>query len=464
MLIRVVGIALVAGVTWSCGGERVTQSRGMEAEGQAGRPLGKSAVRHDAGQVVVMVTLSQDGAPVPGAAVEFARSIAGRAVDYTEFAGAMNITDENGRVELELSGHNVTGYYQARAWKDEIEIGSWSSIPINAGYRLMLNLPIGGKARVTGLSTLSKETIVFSELDWSSVQLQNRIAQYIVEKGYGYPTDLISGSALPLLERLREGDTHVTMEVWLPNQEEGWTEALAAGEVIRAGPSLGNDWQSAFVIPAYLQEQYPDLDSVDDLKEDRFKNLFATEETGGKARLMSCLSDWGCAKINLAQIEGYGLSDHVHIVTPEDADVLDASLYSAYEKREPWLGFQWGTNDPALLLDLVRLEEPPYSDECWAEDKACAYEDPSILIAVHSGLPARAADVVEMLGAWGLDIDRYKEIAVWQRDNPEAGTNDAALWWLQSRSDIWSGWLTSDAAAAVQAALADDEIPDGWPE
>ena len=464
MAIRIVVIALATCVMWSCGGDRVTQLQETETNGQVGQPLSKLVVQHDALQAVVMVTLSQDGTPVTDAAVEFARSIAGRAADYTEFSGASILTDENGQAELKLSGDNVTGYYQARAWKDEAQVGSWSSIPINAGYRVLLDLPIGGKARVTGSSALSKEAIVFSELNWSSAQMQNRIAQYILEKGYGYPTDVIPGASLPLFDSLRRGDTHVTMEVWLPNLEEGWTAAQAAGEVIPIGQSLGKDWQSAFVIPAYLQEQYPDLDSVDDLKDDRFKNLFATAETGGKARLMSCVSTWGCAEINAAQIEGYGLSDHVHIVTPENASALDADLYSAYEKGEPWLGYQWGTNDPALLLDLVRLEEPAYSDECWDTDRACAYEDATVLIAVHASLPDRAADVVEMLRAWGLDIDRYKEVAVWQRDNPEASTNEAALWWLRSKADLWSGWVTSNAAAAIQAALAANEIPDGWPK
>ena len=57
------------------------------------------------------------------------------------------------------------------------------------------------------------------------------------------------GGTLPLFEGLRNGDTHVTMEIWLPNQIEGWIEALNAGEVVSLGESLGRDWQSAFVIP-----------------------------------------------------------------------------------------------------------------------------------------------------------------------------------------------------------------------
>ena len=64
-----------------------------------------------------------------------------------------------------------------------------------------------------------KETIVFSNLNWTSAQVQNRIAQYLVEKGYDYPTDLVFGATVPLFQGLRGGDTQVTMEIWLPNQD-----------------------------------------------------------------------------------------------------------------------------------------------------------------------------------------------------------------------------------------------------
>ena len=311
---------------------------------------------------------------------------------------------------------------------------------------------------------MEKEVIVFSDLNWTSAQVQNRIAQYLVEEGYGYPTDVVFGATLPLLNGLRNGDTQVTMEIWLPNQLEAWTEAVDDGDVEPIGESLGKDWQSAFVIPAYLQEQYPDLDSVEDLKEDRFKELFATSETGGKARLVSCVIGWACEEVNAQQIESYGLSDHVHVINPGDGAAGNADLYGAYEKQEPWLGYQWGTNDPALLLDLVRLEEPAYSDECWATTKACAYEDATILIGINTELNHRAQDVIAMLGNWGFNLERFKEVVKWQSDNPDASNNDAALWWLNNNAELWSAWVTADAAAAIQAALDANEIPEGWPE
>ena len=310
----------------------------------------------------------------------------------------------------------------------------------------------------------AKDTIVFSDLNWSSAQIQNRIAQYIVEKGYDYPTEVVFGATLPLFQGLRRGDSQVTMELWLPNQDEAWSEAQAAGEVVSVGESLGRDWQSAFVIPRYLQEQYPDLDSIDDLRDDQFKQLFTTAETGDKARLVSCVIGWACEEVNAAQVAGYDLGDHVEIVNPGDGAALNADLYGAYERQEPWLGYQWGTNDPALVLDLVRLEEPAYSDECWFTTKACAYEDATILIAVHPDLLRDAPDIVDVLRAWDFNIDVYKAVAAWQRDNPDATAEDAALWWLSGNEDKWSRWVTADAAAAVREALGANERPDGWPE
>ena len=129
------------GLMWGCGGEKAMQSQMIEGEEQVGRPLSKLAVQTNAS---VVATVLRDDTPVIDAKVEFARSIAGQVADY-QGAG---VTDANGQVRVELG----TGYYQARASLESREIGSWSSIPINGGYEVMLNLPIGEKARVVSAS------------------------------------------------------------------------------------------------------------------------------------------------------------------------------------------------------------------------------------------------------------------------------------------------------------------------
>ena len=106
---------------------------------------------------------------------------------------------------------------------------------------------------------------------------------------------------------------------------------------------------------------------------------------------MNCAVGWACEPITVQQVESYGLAEYVEIVAPGDGAALNADLYGAYERGEPWLGYGSGTNDPSLLLELVRLEEPPYSEACWQTTKACAYEDAQILIGVNSALPRRGA-------------------------------------------------------------------------
>ena len=134
------------GMMWGCGGEQVMPSQMVAGEEQVGRPLSKLAVQTSASPAVVVATVLRDGVPVIWAMVEFSRSIAGQVADY-QWSG---VTDENGRARVEITSGDVTGYYQARASIDGREIGLWSSIPINGGYEVVLNLPIGGRMRVMG--------------------------------------------------------------------------------------------------------------------------------------------------------------------------------------------------------------------------------------------------------------------------------------------------------------------------
>ena len=167
-----------------------------------------------------------------------------------------------------------------------------------------------------------KPTIVFSDLNWTSAQVQNRIAQFIIENGYGYETDAILGGTLPNFQGLLNGDIHVDMEVWLPNQVEQWDPAVANGQVVPIGKSLGEDWQSAFVIPKYVADQNPGLTSVDQLASDEYKALFATTDSRGKARIVGCIVGWSCEVVNIAQIDAYGLNDHVEVISPGSQEAL----------------------------------------------------------------------------------------------------------------------------------------------
>lgn len=151
-------------------------------------------------------------------------------------------------------------------------------------------------ATVSSVPEAPKEPIVFAGLTWDSASLQNAIAMYIIKNGYGYPSISITGKASTLWENLTNGEVHVFMEVWLPNQEKEWTDAIGVGSIIPLGKSLDENWQSAFVVPTYvikgdpsreIEPLAPDLIKPEDIR--KYQDLFARPESGGKAVLVSCL-------------------------------------------------------------------------------------------------------------------------------------------------------------------------------
>lgn len=219
---------------------------------------------------------------------------------------------------------------------------------------------------------------------------------------------------------------------------------------------------SAFVIPKYLQERCPDPDSIGDLKQERFGELFSAAETGGKARPIPCVIGRACEEVNARQIEGYGLSEHVHIINPGDGAAADADLCGAHESGQPRLGYRWGADDPAVELALALLDEPPYGDECWFAARACAYEPATFLIAVHPDLFAAAPEVVAVLCAWDVNIGRCDAVGKRRRQNEGVSISDTALRWLNN-VEAWTGWVTGEAAGKISSALAESEVAEGWP-
>lgn len=312
-------------------------------------------------------------------------------------------------------------------------------------------------------AVMAQDPIIFNDSDWSTIRIQNRIAQYMVEKGYGYATDAAPGGELDSFASLRQGESDVMMEVWFPSMAGIWREASVVGEVVSLGVIVDEIAHSAFMIPAYLQAAHPELDSVEDLKEARYRNLFAVSESGGKVRLVSCPASWACHGVNQMQVAGYGLADYVYVDAPESEVAKDSELFDLYEKGEPWLGYLESVTEPWVQLDMVQLEEPPHSDLCWATTKACARQEGRVLIAARPNLLERAPDVSQMLRKWKLNADLYIRLASWQTASG-ASYADTAVWWLNENEALWSQWVTEAAAVAVREALARGERAEGWPD
>ena len=142
---------LAAGLGMGCGGEPPTTPQNIPAEKPIAQPLGKLAVDENMARAVAVARLRQDQSPVSGATVKFARSVSGRQAIH-EWTGT---TDGRGQARVEISGVQTGGYFRAQALRDGVLIGSWSSIPINRGTEVTVELTVNATAQVAGTTVLT---------------------------------------------------------------------------------------------------------------------------------------------------------------------------------------------------------------------------------------------------------------------------------------------------------------------
>ena len=169
-----------------------------------------------------------------------------------------------------------------------------------------------------------KTKLKIAGLNWTSAQIQNGVALYVLEHGYGFTTEVVNGQTATLFQAIIDHNIDIAMEIWLPNQTEIWFEALKNNEIISAGKSLEDNWQSTFVVPTYVVEQNPGLESVFDIP--AHIKLFAQPDSRGKAVLIGCLAVWACNRVNREQIVAYGLEEAVELRDPGSVGGLFGSL------------------------------------------------------------------------------------------------------------------------------------------
>ena len=302
------------------------------------------------------------------------------------------------------------------------------------------------------------EPIIFADLNWNSALFHNGVARYIIEAGYDVPTQAIAGSTVPSFQRLTRGEVDIIMERY--NFDDTVSEALASGQIVDLGVNFSDAVQGWFV-PRYVVDENnareitpvaPDLQHVDQL--DQYTNTFRLSDQSGIGAFYGGVPGWTAHKINCLKLKAYQLDDNYAQVTSDSTSDLFGSLATAYDNGDPILLYLWAPTSVFGRYDLVQLEEPTYTDTCWATDRGCAYPTGDVRILASGDLPQRAPDVTEFLEAMAMDIDDVSNVLV--RIEDESLTPDeAAIIWLRDNQDVWSQWVSDDVAARVRQSLAD---------
>ncbi len=302
--------------------------------------------------------------------------------------------------------------------------------------------------------------IVFAGLNWASAQIQTHIAGQILQTGFGCAYTDIPGATIPMVQGLVRGDIDINMEIWSNNAPDIYYEAVDAGDVLDLGMSLKGAGEFSFLVPRYVIEgdtdrgiepMAPDLKSIDDLP--RYTEVFKDPEEPDKGRYYNCVIGWQCEVINNDKLATYELDEHFTNFRAGTGPALAASLIGAYEKGEPWLGYYWSPTWVLGTYDMVALEEPAYSEECWvAGDRGCASPVSDLHVALSKDFAEAASEeMVDFLDAYAVTV---KDLAPYLRmisDGVDA--TDAAREFLMNEMDVWSAWVSDEVAGRIRASL-----------
>lgn len=321
-----------------------------------------------------------------------------------------------------------------------------------------------------------KEPIVMGDTSFQTLWINNAIGRFIIENGYGYPTETREVTTSVLMQSLESGDIDLYMELWRNNLADWYKRVTKEGTVIDLGETYEKSTQG-FYVPRYVIEgdpergikaSAPDLKTVFDLE--KYPQVFKDPEDPSKGRLVNCIIGWECQQINRIKLKAYGLDDKYNVQEPGSAAALDAAIAGAFKKGKPVLAYYW---EPTWLVgtyDLVQLEEPKFTQECWdtiqslidktdqvdvPKKAGCAYESIGIHKGIHKSLQDRAPEVVAFLKKMNVGTDALNKTAAFmQKQNVKA--DKAAIWFFENFQDKWRSWLPQDAEQRVEKALKDE--------
>lgn len=302
--------------------------------------------------------------------------------------------------------------------------------------------------------------VTILDFSWDSVQVHNRVAAYIIEKGYGKKTDFIFAESLPGFMGMERGDADFSMEGWVDNLLDYWEKVTKNGKMVSLGTNFP-DAPQGWYVPTYMikgdeargiRAVAPDLKSVADLP--KYWELFKDPENPKKGRLLNGPAGWKVTSINEMKIKGYGLDKHYSAFSAGSETALSTAIKRAYDRGEPVLAYYWEPTWVMGLLDMTKLEEPPYDEKLWNDENlyACAIPSVRVLVVANTKFAEANPDIAAFLKNYSTTLEQNNKVLGFMFEE-KADTQKAAVWFLKNFGDVWKSWVPADVAEKVSAAL-----------
>lgn len=295
-------------------------------------------------------------------------------------------------------------------------------------------------------------TVTITEMDWASSAMVTAVSKFLMEQGYGCTVQTVPSSTVPSLVSVAEtGKPDIVTELWI-NGAPSYNAMEEAGTITTVADVLSDGGNEGWWIPKYIIDEHPELATIEgllanpDLLDGRFHN---------------CPDGWACKNTNTDLTRNFGLVDAGYeIFVHGSGETLATSIASAYENREPWLGYYWA---PTALLgkyEMVAVEMGEYNEEVFlcAADADCTAEGVSgwpvgpVKTVVTNDFGEREPEIAELMANVAFTNAQMSDVLAWREEN-NATNDEAAVYFLTTYTDVWPGWLNDNARERLSALL-----------
>jgi len=213
------------------------------------------------------------------------------------------------------------------------------------GVLAVLLFLVGFNGLATAQSGNSSESPVrIARASWDTGWFQTEVYRLLIQY-LGYQVDdAITMGIQDFYEAVADGEMDLWANGWFPthNSHMDAERSEAVGFQVHQGALQG------YFIDKATAEEY-DITNLGDLSNPTIAALFDTDDDG-RANLLGCQEDWGCAEIIDDHLEEYGLTDTVEHIqgqySPQIRDLID----NQYRAGDPVLYYTWTPNWTSTVL------------------------------------------------------------------------------------------------------------------
>lgn len=273
---------------------------------------------------------------------------------------------------------------------------------------------------------------------WTASALNVEIAKQLIESELGNPVEIVViDENAAMFTGLADGTVDAVLELWPSGITPDEQPFFDDGTVVEIG-DLGAVGQIGWFVPQYVIDEHPELATWEGFKDPALASLFATAETGELGRFLA--TDPSYSQYDEAIVENLELPLQVIYSGSEPATI--AELDARVAANEPVVMYWWTPTAAYAKYNLVEVELPPYSDECYADpaEIACAYPS-DVLIKIASGLlEEKDPEVFAFLSNFQqTNEDQLSMLPAVEIDGEDASA--IAAQWIADNEAIWSTWL-----------------------